>query len=154
MQKQFLGGSAPIAPDLPEAVEITNYVAGLFRDAGRPVLWVQDREGIELHDPGFALIDALHVAPGDARIVKTASNAFREPDLERQLAASSTDFVLFAGFKAEGCVLATAKGAEDRDLPHALLRSAVVSTTPDAPAFIERICPLVSYEVVAAIVSG
>lgn len=151
MQKRFFDGPRPMYPDCEEALEIINYVADEFRAAGLPVIWVQDREDIAESDPRFAVLDELRVAPGECCVAKEAANGFCEPGLPDALAEQEVDFALFCGFKAEGCVLATARGAADRSVPHALLRGAVLSTAADAPGFIERISPVMSWEVAVAL---
>ena len=151
MQKRWVPGPSRLYPDLDEAVEIINYVAEKFRAGKRPVIWVQDCETLDKSDPDFAIISALDVKDSDLRASKVASNAFVEPALPEALDRAGADFALLCGYRAEGCVLATARGAADRDLDHALLRGAVLSPADDAPAFIERICPLMSYEIAVAI---
>jgi hypothetical protein len=51
-------------------------------------------------------------------------------------------------------VLSTLKGAEAHDVPHCVLRGGIVSPAPDAAAFVERISPLASWQVVAALVDA
>ncbi|MHC4820273.1 MAG: cysteine hydrolase family protein [Planctomycetota bacterium] len=152
MQKRWLSGPKPIYPDLDEAVEIINHVAAAFREAGRPVIWVQDGESMDESDPLYAMPDDLDVQDGDLRVDKVASNAFTEAGLPEALAATDSDYALLCGFKAEACVLATARGAADGGLDYALLREAVVSDSEDGPAFVERINPLMSWEVAVALV--
>lgn len=151
MQKRFLDSGRAMYPDFVEALEIINYVADEFRANKLPVIWVQDREDIVESDPGFAVLDELRVAPGDSRVTKEAANSFCEPGLADALAEQKVDFALLCGFKAEGCVLATARGAADRGMDHALLRGAVISPASDAPGFVERISPIMSWEVAVAL---
>ena len=152
MQKRFISPGTGLHPDLGEAIEIINYVAGEFRAAGRPVIWIRDREDIAETDPAFGVLDALTVEDDDPTVSKEASNAFCEPGLDSALEASGSDFALFCGFRAEQCVLATARGAADREFGHALLRGAVLSPAADAAPFVERISPIMSYEVAVALV--
>ncbi len=132
-------------PELCEAVELVNYVAEQFRAANRPVVWVQDAEQGGAGTTGFGLLEQLDVHDADLRARKTAANAFRT------LRVEGCDFLLLAGFKADGCVLSSAKGAEDRELAHAVLRGALLDTNPESVAFIERLLPIASHEVVSAL---
>ena len=151
MQKRFIPGSQRLYPVLDEALEIINHVASAFRAHGRPVIWVKDHESIDVEDPDFAVVDALEVEPTDLTVHKIASNAFCEPAFASALEATKADFTLLCGFRAEQCVLATARGAADRDISYALLRDAILSPADDAPRFVERISPLMSYEVAVAL---
>jgi nicotinamidase-related amidase len=153
MQKRFIPPGTALHPELGSAVNIINEVAGKFRAAGRAVIWVQDCETMLQTDPGFQLLDELDVRNEDPRVAKVASNAFAEPGLAVALDAASADFALLCGYRAEECVLATAHGAADRELRYALLRGAVLSLSPEAVEFAERVSPLLSYEVAVALLS-
>ena len=150
MQKQSLDGQTRLEPDLAACLEIVTHVASLFRESARPVIFVQDEESAGPGDPGFELINGLYEQEEDPRVRKVAGNAFRSPELTRILQETHSDFALLAGYRAENCVLATQKGAEDRDIPNALLRGGVLGHSKETVAFIESICPLLSHEVVAA----
>lgn len=151
MQTCWLGEGKGLHPDLTGAVQIIERVAAAFRTAGRAVIWLQDRETVAESDPGYAIIEGLTVRDGDLRVSKIASNAFIEAGLPEALKGCGADFALLCGYRAEQCVLATARGAADRAFPYALLRGATLSFDPQAPAFVERISPLLTWEVAVAL---
>ena len=147
MQKQFMDHHERLTPRRQDAIELINYVAERFRASGRPVIWIKDEEDEGPGDPGFELIEGLEARPDLDRFVhKVYGNIFRETRLEAELKAYGVDFLLIAGWRAENCVLSTLKGAEDRDIPYALLRGAVVSNVPESVAFVENNAPIISYE--------
>lgn len=148
MQKQFLEKPMTYVPSVAYSAELINYVASLFRKKGFPVIFVMDEESCKEGEPSFGLVDDLEVEASDEQIHKVHGNAFRDTVLLERIRELGIDFLLFAGFKAEGCVLATLHGAQDNDIPHAILREAVVSNTPDAVAFVEKTFPLMSCHVV------
>ncbi|MFK7989936.1 MAG: cysteine hydrolase family protein [Sandaracinaceae bacterium] len=131
-------------PPLGDAVEVITRVASLFRAAGHPVVWVYDDERGAKGTPGFELVEGLAPHADDVRHHKTAANAFKT------LTVRGCDFFLLAGFKADGCVLASAMGAQDRDLPFAVLRGGLIDSTRQSVAFIDALLPVVSHEVVTA----
>lgn len=151
MQARWLGAPERLHPPLDAALEIIEHVAAAFRAAGRAVIWIQDAEAMGPGDPGFAIIDDLTVHEDDIRVSKVASNAFLEDGLPDALRACGAGFAILCGYRAEQCVLATARGAADRNVPHALLRGAIVSPDSEAAAFVERISPVLSWEVAVAL---
>jgi len=153
MQKQFLDGATSLTPALASTAEYINYVSGLFRERGLPVLFVLDEEECKLGDPKFEPVDCIEQKPTDERIHKTHGNSFRDTRLMERLKALGVGFVLFAGYRAEGCVLSTLKGAENLDLPHAVLRNGILSTSQDGAAFVEKNSPLLSHHLVAPFLS-
>jgi nicotinamidase-related amidase len=150
MQREFLDGLAT-TPPLADAVDLLQHVAGLFREAGRPVFFVHDVESCPPGSPGYPFVEGLTPAAGDVTVDKLHGDAFRDTDLSERLSERGVDFLVIGGFKAEACVLSTLKGAEARDLRHALLRGGIVSDDPEAVRFVERISPLASHQVVEAL---
>ena len=150
MQACFLEQHAALVPPLEGAVEIINHVAAALRKAGHAVIWLRDHETIPVDDPRGRILDSLDVDPADPQIEKVASNAFVEPALPALLERLEVEFVWFSGYRAEQCVLATARGASDRGLPFALVRGAILAPDIEAVSFVERLFPLASHEVVTA----
>ena len=136
------------APELATGCELINHVAARFRAAGRPVVFVQDDERGGPGTDGFDVLHELRVEASDVRHAKTAANAFRTLELP------NVNFVLLAGFKADGCVLASAKGAEDRDLRYAVLRDALFDFRAELVTAVERVLPIASHEVAAAMLGS
>ena len=149
MQKAFLDDpNASFVPSLPNACEYINYVADGFRFAQLPVLLIHDGESVQPDQAHYGFIDAIKQDPSDIVIHKQYGNAFRDTTLSETLQKLEINFLLFAGFKAEACVLATIHGAIDRDIPYAILKNGITSTTSDGATFIEKTFPLISYSVV------
>ena len=134
-------------PSLDDACEIVDHVAATFREAGHPVIWVQDKESVQPGEHAFDLFGALHPDPDDVRVHKVAGNAFAEAGLPAALAACEADFLVLCGFRAEGCVLATAQGAATAGHRFALLRDAVVSYDLAKVRAVEAMHPVLSWEV-------
>lgn len=154
MQRGFLTEPTALYPSYRDATRIIEHAAAGFRELGNPVIWVQDHETLDVDDPRYEIVSELSPQPSDLRVAKVASNAFVEDGLPDALAAVRAEFVVLCGYRAEQCVLATARGAADRGLAHALLRDAVLSPDPDAARFVERIGPLASWEVVLALAAA
>ncbi len=132
-------------PALADVVDLVAEVAQAFRDRGHPVIFVQDDERGGPGTDGFEVLAELPVGADDRRVHKTAPNAFRT------LSLPGVDFALLAGFSASGCVLASALGAADRDLPHAVLRGGLLAPERGLLEAAERILPIASPEVVEAL---
>lgn len=154
MQKRWIGDGTELHPSFDEAVDVIERVAAAFRAAGHPVVWVQDKETMPEDDPGFAVVDELTIHEGDRRVSKVASNAFAEDGLPNALDADGVDLALLCGYRAEQCVLATAKGAAERGLPYALLRGATLGPDAVAVQTVERDAPLVSAEIAVLMAEG
>lgn len=154
MQRGFLTEPAALHPRYRGATAIIQHVADRLRELGHAVIWVQDHETLATDDPRYEIVTELEPAPGDLRVGKVASNAFVENGLPNALAQAGAEFVVLCGYRAEQCVLATARGAADRGLAYAVLRGAILSPDAEAPGFVERIGPLVSWEVVLAMASS
>lgn len=154
MQVCFLERHVALTPPLDDAIEVINHVTSSLRKAGHEVIWVRDHETVPSSDPRGRVLDSLDLHPGDTHIEKVASNAFVEPALPDVLDELEVDFVWFCGYRAEQCVLATARGAADRGLSFALLRGAVLGPDPEAVAFVERLFPLASHEVITGLCAG
>jgi len=148
MQKTFFAEARTFEPALDEVAEVISYVADAFRKSNQPVIFIQDTDAGEEADPGFGIVDAIQVQPGDLRVKKAYGNAFRDTSLRSILSDLNVDFLVMAGFKAEGCVLSTLKGAEDLDISYAVLKGGITSGSADGAAFVEKMSPLVSYQVV------
>lgn len=153
MQREFLDGKTT-TPRLEDGVELIAWVAGLFREKGLPVLAVHDVESCPPGSPGYPFVAGLEPAPSDVVIDKVHGDSFRDTELLDVLRARSVDFLVICGYRAESCVLSTIKGAEAHDFAHCVLRGGVLSPAPDAAAFIERISPLASWQVVKTLVDA
>ncbi|PIT99269.1 MAG: isochorismatase [Bdellovibrionales bacterium CG10_big_fil_rev_8_21_14_0_10_45_34] len=151
MQKTFLSHAEALTPSLRHVCEHINHVAQHFRKRSLPVFIVQDQESCKPGHPEFEFVDLIETHETDEKIHKLHGNSFRETSLEARLKELNVDFILLTGFKAEGCVLATIHGALDRDIPFAVLRDGILSTTEDGAKFVEKTYPLMSYSVAEAL---
>lgn len=149
MQQAFLNRPR-FQNEIPEACEYMNAVADLFREAGRPVVVVQDQDGGE-GTPGYEVIPEVKLDESDIRISKAWSNSFWKTDLEQLLRERDTDFVVVCGFAAEYCVTFTFNGAVERGFGAAILQKGILGEHPDSVAAVYRDRSLISYSVIRAI---
>jgi nicotinamidase-related amidase len=129
---------------MTRAAGYINEAAGLFREKGFPVVWIQQRSKDAV--PGtreFEIIDALHHIETDKYITKDYLNSFNKTDLLEYLRSQSADTVLVSGFCAEYCVLSTYRGALDLDLVPFLLKDGIAGGRKEYIAFVEDICDVV-----------
>jgi nicotinamidase-related amidase len=84
-------------------------------------------------------------------IHKTYGNAFTKTPLAEKLRALGVDTLVVTGFAAEGCVLATVRGAEDYDFTSMILRSAIIGGKAGVAPLIESINEIISYRVLCKI---
>ncbi|WP_432664377.1 isochorismatase family protein [Wukongibacter baidiensis] len=111
---------------IDDALEYINETSNIFRNAGKPVIIIQDEEVSE--GPGsddYDLMEDLIVEDSDYRISKFYSNAFWKTDLEKILRDLDVEFVVISGFAAEHCVLFTYNGALERGIGASLLQHGI-----------------------------
>jgi nicotinamidase-related amidase len=135
---------------MDQACEYINAVLPLFRKAGLPVVWVQNREadeGVVPGSEGFEFVDALRPEEGEPRIVKDYGNSFNKTGLAEIMRGRAIDTVLLTGYCAEHCVLSTYRGAQDLDLTPVLLKNAIASDERENALFVEKISNIMSYQV-------
>ncbi|GIP50615.1 hypothetical protein J53TS2_42060 [Paenibacillus sp. J53TS2] len=149
MQQAFLNHPR-IQSEVAGACEYINAVADMFREAGRPVVVVQDKDGGE-GTPGYEVIPEVKLAESDLRISKAWNNSFWKTDLEQLLREQGTDFVVVCGFAAEHCVTFTFNGAVERGFGAAILQKGILGEHPDSVAAVYRDRSLISYSVIRAI---
>lgn len=111
---------------LMQACAYINEVSTYFRDAGMPVVHIQDLSGGEgPGSDGFKVADEVLQAETDIYITKKHKNAFYETDLENVLKELDVDFVVVSGFAVPWCVLSTYLGAEERGFNVSFLQHGV-----------------------------
>lgn len=131
------------------AVESINYVASMFRQAGYPVIFVQDEDAKELDIPNaFDVIDEIHVHGGDYMISKTFSNAFHNTELKTLLEDLEVSFVVISGFAAEHCVLFTLNGAFEQGFEASLLQGGIAGENQERVNDTYIIRPTISYQAI------
>jgi len=133
---------------LESAIEYINAAIELFRAKGLPVISIQHRDDENNHVPGvegFDLPESLKILPSDLHIHKTYGNSFNKTPLLEELKKLGVDTVLVTGYRAEGCVLSTYRGAMDVDLTPILLRDAIAGPSEKNNRFVESISNIISY---------
>jgi nicotinamidase-related amidase len=148
VQKQFFEEGPVTAQSLNDAIVYINAAIDMFRKKQLPIICVQhieEADGLVPGAVGFDLPDNLQILPADLHIHKTYGNAFNKTTLEGDLRKLGIDTVIVTGFCAEYCVLATYRGAEDRDLTPILLRGAIASSTLENIRFAESISSIISF---------
>jgi nicotinamidase-related amidase len=148
VQKRYFKISSVTAQSLDEAIEYINAAIEMFRAKDLPVICIQHMNAEDKLMPGdedFEIPDQLDILQADFHVHKTYGNSFNKTPLEEKLRQSGVDTVIITGFCAEGCVLSTARGAQDRDFNPILLRGALASYIPENIRFVESISDVISY---------
>ena len=146
VQKAYF--DADSTKSLESAIEYINAAIELFRAKALPVICVQHRDDENNHIPGvegFDLPESLKILPSDLHIHKTYGNSFNKTPLLDELKKMGVDTVLITGFRAEGCVLSTYRGAMDVDLTPIQLRDAIAGPIKKNNHFVESISSIISY---------
>lgn len=141
--------------EVEEVCKYINYVSGLFRDAGKPIVVIQDIEvegGTDSED--FAVIPEIELTGGELILHKEWPNAFWKTNLEDVLRQEGVDFVIVCGFAAEHCVTFTYNGAKERGFGAAYLQNGLLGEHPNAVQAVTEVRPLISYPVIASILKS
>ena len=81
---------------------------------------------------GHQVIDELkQVAPDATQVFKSRNNGFVNTNLDLVLRSNGIDTVVFTGMATDGCVAATARGAEEHGYQCLVARDCVGSLKPD-----------------------
>lgn len=102
--------------DWRDVLTVISDLASRARDAQTPVVLIQHcgaTAGHPLHPStsGWALHPAIDPQPGDLRVKKRWSDAFRDTDLDTLLRAASVTRVVLVGAQTEYCVDTTTRRA-------------------------------------------
>jgi len=125
MQKAFKG-IEKCRESIDDALEYINETGNIFRNAGKPVIIIQDEEAGEgPGSEGYDLMEELVVEDSDHRMSKFYSNGFWKTDLEKLLKDLNVEFVVVSGFAAEHCVLFTYNGALERGINASILQHGI-----------------------------
>lgn len=113
MQEGLLEGDPK--RDLAGVVERINRPGRRVRERGGAVVFVQHAgpagDDFEPGSPGWKLLSALEVGPGDRVVAKALNDAFFETSLRANLMALGVDRLLIAGWATDFCVDATVRSA-------------------------------------------
>lgn len=106
-------------------------VIDMFRDAGRPVIWIlfegpTHQDGIT--DDSNILLDGFEIKDGDYVVRKYHMNSFFNTNLSDIILSEGCDAALFTGMYAQHCVMATYWGAFDKGLSPYLMKGGLIST--------------------------
>ncbi|WP_238653129.1 cysteine hydrolase family protein [Paenibacillus piscarius] len=139
--------------EIDRACEYINYVAGLLRAKGHPVIHIQDIEGMQPEEEGkFAIIPGVEIHETDLNVKKEYSNAFWKTDLEKLVREQGIDLLVLSGYAAEHCVLFTYNGAAERGIKAVLLQNGILSSHQDVITAAYRDRNLISHPVIKALV--
>jgi nicotinamidase-related amidase len=150
VQKAFFAEHSARFAELDDASRYINAAIDLFRKKNLPVVCVQHMnpdDNLLPGQAGFDVPDILNILPGDVHIHKTYGNAFTKTPLAETLRGMGVDTVVVTGFAAEGCVLATVRGAEDHDFTSMILRGSIIAGRSGVAPLVESINEIISYDV-------
>ncbi|MEN0129317.1 MAG: isochorismatase family protein [Brevundimonas sp.] len=100
------------------------------RDAGVPVVWVQQTDEVHAEgSEGWAIVPELSPGEGEARILKAYGDSFEGTGLEAVLAGAGVGRVVVVGAQTDACVRSTIHGAFVRGYDTTLVSDA--HTTED-----------------------
>ena len=143
-------------PDWPEimrpGVEGINRYARMFRQAGRPVIFMAF-EG-ETHNPydgddGDEWLQGLEVEPTDIIVTKYAMSSFKGTELDAVLKRYNTEAVVVVGAYAELCVAATYYSAVEHDYHAYIGKGAIIAwTNPGGVEAVELISGVATEDLV------
>jgi nicotinamidase-related amidase len=102
--------------DWSDVLHVINGLVSRARHDGVPVVLVQHCGSTQAHplhrtQPGWALHPAVDLQPGDLRVEKRWSDAFRDTNLDAVLREASVTRVVLVGAQTEYCVDTTARRA-------------------------------------------
>lgn len=139
--------------EIDRACEYINYVSGLLRAKGHPVIHIQDIEGMQPSEEAkFGIIPGVEIHETDLNVKKEYSNAFWKTDLEAIVREQGIDLLILSGYAAEHCVLFTYNGAAERGIKAVLLQNGILSSHQDVVMAAYRDRNLISYPVIQALV--
>jgi nicotinamidase-related amidase len=154
VQNMFFSDKPARLAELENAAEYINAAIDLFRKKNLPIVCIQHmnpEDNLVPGQTGFDVPDILNILPGDVHIHKTYGNSFTKTPLAEKLRALGADTVVVTGFAAEGCVLATVRGAEDYDFTSMILRSSIIGGKPGVAPLVESINEIISYDVLCKV---
>ncbi|MBQ8179768.1 MAG: isochorismatase family protein [Candidatus Methanomethylophilaceae archaeon] len=139
-------------------VDRINELSRMFRDAGRPVVFVRFM-GCRDHcayqgDDGDDLVEGVDVREGDLFVPKGNMNSFLDSDLEAVVRGAGCNGILLAGTVSNMCVLATYFGAFDRGLTSYIAEGACMSGRTEVDRAVELICKKLTLEDVRGYLAG
>ena len=125
-----------------------NQISKLFREHGRPVIFVKYVGGDEYRlykgDDGDDFFDGIEVEDSDIIVEKHHMNSFRDSGLDKVVKDAGCDSILIAGTVTQYCVLATYFGAFDYDIIPFMAQSATMSNSEEYNHAVETVTKTLS----------
>lgn len=117
MQNVWLNNPANPLFDTAGVIARINHAAAAIRARGGAVVHIQhaDEEAIE-DTPGWEIISALDVVPGDLKVRKRSCDSFADTGLDEVLGLSAGDTLYVCGHATEFCVDTTVRAAASRPM--------------------------------------
>ena len=124
-------------------------VIDMFREAGRPVIWVLYDS--KTHLPGITektmeLLDGFEIKDTDRVVMKYHMNSFYNTNLSDIAHSYDCDSVLIIGMFAQYCAMATYWGAFDKDLSPYMMKGGLISTDDRFCDLAVELCKFYSIE--------
>ena len=131
LQKRFMTDQDDMETGFNRPIALTNRIADMFREAGRPVIFVKMVGGTDCRpyegDDGEDFFDGVRTCPSDIIVEKHHMNSFRDTRLADVIKENGCDCALFAGTVTQYCVISTYYSAFDYDIVPYLAEGACIA---------------------------
>jgi len=147
VQRKFMGNGRTKIRELTEKhLDTINFAIESFREAGRPVIFVEfDGKGecvVYDADDGDEYVQGLSVSPKDIVVHKRHMNSFKDSCLAEVVKGCGCDCILVTGLVAQYCVMATYFGAFDHCITPYMMKDGIIGTDEDKESHCEAIIKL------------
>ena len=147
VQRKFMGNGHTKIRDLTEKhLDTINFAIESFREAGRPVIFVEfDGKGecvVYDAEDGDEYVQGLSISPKDIVVHKRHMNSFKDSRLAEVVKGCGCDSILIAGLVAQYCVMATYFGAFDHCITPFMLKDGIIGTDEEKESHCEAIIKL------------
>jgi nicotinamidase-related amidase len=145
MQRKFMPDECTeLIADTQKRLGTINEAIKLFRDAGRPVIFVKYDGPPNCvyypYDDGDEFVKGLDFRPGDTVVHKDDMNSFKQTELADTVRTVGCESVLLTGLVAQYCVISSYYGAYDFDIVSYLLKGGVISNDEKNVDAVEILC--------------
>ena len=144
VQKKFIIGADDSTLESARLhTETMNKAIDMFRDAGRPVIWILYEgstcmEGIT--DDTMQLLDGFEIKDTDHVVKKYHMNSFNNTALSDIILKNDCDAALVMGMFAQYCVMATYWGAFDKGISPYMMKGGLISNNEEAVGMVYELC--------------
>lgn len=111
VQNKFYHATKGLKESFDRCSDRLNRTIGMFREVGRPIIFVCYEgpvEGLASDCPDMdAIVDSVDFRPGDKVVWKSSMDCFHDSGLSRELGDSGCDSIVLSGMVAHLCVLST-----------------------------------------------